>query len=130
LDDLFDRDERPPRRQHDLALHADDPPELHVPAPVCALCMHDADVGPERANGRELLAGPSRASARSTPKGRLAAPAAYAAAISACECSSSSSGAGHPFSTASRKRRSDPTPGLPPQENTSLRAQPIPINWS
>ena len=40
-------------------------------------------------------------------------------------CSSSSSGAGQPRSTASRMRCSDPTPGLPPQEKTSLRAAPI-----
>jgi hypothetical protein len=31
---------------------------------------------------------------------------------------------------ASRKRWSEPTPGLPPQENTSFRTQPAPINWS
>ena len=37
---------------------------------------------------------------------------------------------GHPRSTASRNRWSDPTPGFPPQENTSLRAQPQPIIWS
>ena len=48
--------------------------------------------------------------------------AAYAAAIPACEYSSSSSGRGQPFSTASRRRCSDPTPGLPPHEKTSFRA--------
>src|SRR5215212_6027981 len=48
----------------------------------------------------------------------------------ACECSSSSSGRGHPFSTASRRRWSDPTPGFPPHENVSLCAQPAPISWS
>jgi len=45
-------------------------------------------------------------------------------------CSSSSSGPGQECSTASRNRCSDPTPGLPPQENTSLRAHPAPIIWS
>ncbi len=38
-------------------------------------------------------------------------------------CSSISIGCGHPRSTASRSRWSDPTPGLPPQENTSFRAR-------
>ena len=37
---------------------------------------------------------------------------------------------GQPFSTASRRRCSEPTPGLPPQEKTSFRAQPVPIIWS
>ena len=45
-------------------------------------------------------------------------------------CSSSSSDAGQSRSTASRMRCSDPTPGLPPQLNTSRRAQPAPIIWS
>ncbi len=67
---------------------------------------------------------------RRTPNGRPDAPAAYAAAIPACECSSSSSGAGQLRSTASRKRCSEPTPGFPPHENVSLRAQPAPIIWS
>jgi hypothetical protein len=67
---------------------------------------------------------------RTTPKGSRVAPAAYAAAIPACECSSSSSGEGHPFSTASLNLWSEPTPGLPPHENTSLRAHPMPISWS
>ncbi len=40
--------------------------------------------------------------------------------MAACECSSSSSLCGQPFSTASRRRCSEPTPGLPPQEKTSL----------
>ena len=31
---------------------------------------------------------------------------------------------------ASRKRCSEPTPGLPPQEKTSSRAHPAPIIWS
>ena len=57
---------------------------------------------------------------RSTPNGRFAAPAAYAAAMPACECSSSSSGAGQPCSTASRSRCSEPTPGLPPQREHEL----------
>src|SRR5829696_6342439 len=48
----------------------------------------------------------------------------------ACECSSSSSGRGHPLSTASRRRWSDPTPGFPPHENVSFCAQPAPISWS
>ena len=39
-------------------------------------------------------------------------------------CSSISSGCGQPFSTASRKRCSEPTPGLPPHENVSLRGAP------
>ena len=32
--------------------------------------------------------------------------------------------------TASRNRCSEPTPGLPPHENTSRRAHPAPIIWS
>ena len=39
-------------------------------------------------------------------------------------------GTGQPFPTASRSQCSEPTPGLPPHENTSRRAQPIPIIWS
>ena len=39
-------------------------------------------------------------------------------------CSSISSGCGQPFSTASRKRCSEPTPGLPPHEKISPVAQP------
>ena len=39
-------------------------------------------------------------------------------------------GPGQAFSTASRNRCSDPTPGLPPQEKISLLAQPAPISWS
>ena len=35
-----------------------------------------------------------------------------------------------PVCTASRKRCSEPTPGLPPQLKISLRAQPAPISWS
>ena len=38
----------------------------------------------------------------------------------ACACSSMASGRGHSFSTASRSRCSDPTPGLPPHENISF----------
>ena len=38
----------------------------------------------------------------------------------ACACSSTSSGRGHSFSTASRSRCNEPTPGFPPQENTSF----------
>ena len=38
----------------------------------------------------------------------------------ACACSSSASGAGQPFSTASRSRCNEPTPGLPPQEKISF----------
>ena len=45
-------------------------------------------------------------------------------------CSSMASGWGQPFSTASRKRCSDPTPGLPPHEKISPLAQPAPISWS
>ena len=37
---------------------------------------------------------------------------------------------GQPFSIASRNRCSEPTPGLPPHEKVSLRAQPMPIIWS
>ena len=40
--------------------------------------------------------------------------------MAACECSSISSFCGQPFSTASRKRCSEPTPGLPPHEKTSF----------
>ena len=40
------------------------------------------------------------------------------------------SGTGQSSSTASRNRCSEPTPGLPAHEKTSLRAQPIPISWS
>ena len=40
--------------------------------------------------------------------------------MAAWECSSSASGCGQPFSTASRSRCSEPTPGLPPQEKTSF----------
>ena len=36
----------------------------------------------------------------------------------------------HDEKTASRNRRSEPTPGLPPHEKTSLLAHPIPISWS
>ena len=39
-------------------------------------------------------------------------------------------GTGQECSIASLNRCSDPTPGLPPQENTSLRAHPAPIIWS
>ena len=34
------------------------------------------------------------------------------------------------LTTASRKRWSEPTPGLPPQEKVSWLAQPMPIIWS
>ena len=44
--------------------------------------------------------------------------------------SSISSGRGQPRSMASRRRCREPTPGLPPQEKISLRAAPMPINWS
>ena len=47
-------------------------------------------------------------------------------AIAAWLCSTISSGSGQPRSTASRSRCSDPTPGLPPHENTSLPRRPHP----
>ena len=50
--------------------------------------------------------------------------------MAAWECSSISIGLGQPFSTASRRRNSEPTPGLPPQENTSFATQPMPMSWS
>ena len=67
---------------------------------------------------------------RSTANGSPDAPATYRLAIPAWLCSSSSSGRGQSCSTASRNRCSEPTPGLPPQENTSLRAHPAPMSWS
>ena len=67
---------------------------------------------------------------RSTANGSPAAPATYRLAIPAWLCSSISSGCGQPCSTASLNRCSEPTPGFPPQEKTSLRAQPAPISWS
>jgi len=42
-------------------------------------------------------------------------------------CSSICSGTGQLWLSASRMRCSEPTPGLPPQENTSFDAQPAPI---
>ena len=45
------------RREHDLLLHAEDPPELDVAVPVGLLRVDDADVRPQRRHGRELLAG-------------------------------------------------------------------------
>ena len=48
----------------------------------------------------------------------------------ACECSSIASGTGHPCSTASRNRCSEPTPGLPPHEKIIRDAHPEPIIWS
>ena len=116
------------------------PQSCTLPRAVGLLRVDDADVGPERRHGGELLAGEragrsarrayarrgrcrrSRAAPRrggSPPRPRMRRP------CPACECSSSSSGRGQPCSTASRNRWSDPTPGLPPQEKTSLRAQPI-----
>ena len=67
---------------------------------------------------------------RSTANGRPDAPATYRLAIPAWLCSSICNGAGQPVASASRIRCSDPTPGLPPHENTSLDAQPAPIIWS
>ena len=67
---------------------------------------------------------------RSTANGRPDAPATYRFAIPAWLCSSISSGCGQPFCTASRNRCSEPTPGLPPQQKTSFRAQPMPMSWS
>ena len=88
-------------------------------------------------NGQAMVATLAVWSARSVPayprrtaNGRPEAPAAYRFAMPAWLCSSSRSARGQPFSTASRKRWSEPTPGFPPHENTSLRAQPIPIIWS
>ena len=45
-------------------------------------------------------------------------------------CSSSPRGPGQSCSTASRRRYSEPTPGLPPHEKISARTQPAPISWS
>ena len=131
--------------QHGLLLHAEDAPDLHVASPIGALRVHDPDVRTQRGHRGEPLAG-ERARrrrrcavccGRSVPRvaaqhaeGQAAAPAAYAAAMPAWQCSSSSSGCGQPCSTASRRRCSEPTPGLPPHEKTSFRAQPMPISWS
>ena len=57
------------------------------------------------------------ATGRMRPHGSPLAPAWYATVISAWLCSCSSSACGQPFSTASRSRCSEPTPGLPPHEN-------------
>ncbi len=57
VDDLLDRDERPPRRQQRLLLHAGDPPQHHVAGGVGLLGVDDRDVGVERRDGGELLAG-------------------------------------------------------------------------
>ena len=67
---------------------------------------------------------------RSTPKGSPAAPTRHRSASPAWECSSNSRGRGYWFSTASRIRCNDPTPGLPPQEKISLPTQPAPMSWS
>src|SRR5262245_45880405 len=42
--------------------------------------------------------------------------------MAAWECSSIASGCGQPFSTASRRRWSEPTPGLPPPGEHELRS--------
>ena len=55
---------------------------------------------------------------------------AEAQAIAAWLCSRISILHGQPFSTASRRRCSEPTPGLPPQEKMTFLAQPAPIIWS
>src|SRR5579862_8797338 len=50
--------------------------------------------------------------------------------MSAWLCSWIASGRGHSFWIASRKRWMEPTPGLPPHEKTTPRAQPMPIIWA
>ncbi len=67
---------------------------------------------------------------RSGQNGSLAAPAAYRPTIPKWLYSSSSRGAGSWCSTRRRMACSDPTPGLPIQEKTSLAATPAPIIWS
>jgi len=67
---------------------------------------------------------------RSTAKGTPEAPATYRLAMPAWLCSSSLSGPGQRFSTASRNLCSDPTPGFPPHEKISLLAHPAPMSWS
>ena len=67
---------------------------------------------------------------RRIANGTPEAPATYRFAIPAWLCSSSCNGPGQAFSTASRNRCSEPTPGLPPQEKISLLAHPAPMSWS
>ena len=62
--------------------------------------------------------------------GRFDAPATYRHTMPKCEYSSISSGAGSACSIRRRTACSEPTPGLPSQLNTSLRATPAPIIWS
>ena len=65
--------------------------------------------------------------------GRLAAPAVYRATIPKWLYSSISRGVAPPSAAGSIRRRialSPPTPGLPSQLKTSLRATPPAIIWS
>ena len=107
---------------------------------------------PERAFTRDnevdrwsekLAVGKPRFAARAQPAPDLSHPA-IAVNLAACMAvaeqrtllidldpqANASSGCGQSFSTASRKRCSEPTPGLPPQEKISLRTHPAPISWS
>ncbi len=75
--------------------------------------------------GRSIRYSRGRSRSRSIPTPPW--PNAYEAGAAGLPCAS---GAGQPFSTASRTRWSEPTPGLPVHENTSLSAQPMPTSWS
>src|SRR5579884_833978 len=57
VDDFLDRHDRAPGGEHRLLLHADDPLEEHVALPIGSLRVDDRDVGPNRRDRREPLAG-------------------------------------------------------------------------
>ena len=149
--DLLHGDDRPLRAEHRLLLHPGDSPQLDVPGPVGTLRVDDRHVGVQRGYRGQPLAG-ERAGDR--PDSGLAVQAGQAlqagAAVAAQDrerqarrrrprtgwpcprgcVPPAASGPGQPFSTASRNRCSEPTPGLPPQEKISLLAQPAPMSWS
>ena len=139
VDDLLDRDDRALRGEHRLLLHADDALDEHVAVAVGAQRVDDRDVRPDRRHGRQHLAGIG-AGDRADVRIDLGEVDALVAAEhgegqvgraglvgvghrGVASAPRASSGCGQPFSTASRMRCSEPTPGLPPQEKISLSAR-------
>ncbi len=57
VDDLLDRDDRVPGREHGFLLYANDALDQHIAVPVGFLGMHDRHIRPDRRHRREFLAG-------------------------------------------------------------------------
>ena len=145
VDDLLDGDEGASGSEQRLLLRAHDAPQLNGPGTIGSLRVDDGDIRVHGGYGGQHLAGEGTRHRpdRRVDVGQVGAdiPAQHRERQAG---RSSDVPIGHagvrvlldlqrlrpPVLDRVAERCSDPTPGLPPQEKISFRAQPAPISWS